>query len=124
MEENHRRPAIQNLLDYFISHSNSRPDMDLSVFRHPLAEQVSWSPLVLGGTSFQTHNFKEFAVDKVGFSTSGRMYMFSLLFTVIGASVTIVPFVVEGEGAKYIASVAGLIFFGLGLYMLYTSTQK
>ena len=92
---------------------------DPSVFADPLAEKTAWTPLQSGGASFQTHTLIHTQADRVEFRSSVGMLFFSLLFMVVGAVLSLVTFFIEEQPFPFI--LIGLVFFGAGCVMLYSS---
>lgn len=119
MEETPKRPGLLEALTHMLNRASVKRNLDLTVFGHPLAEEVSWGPQVMGGSNFKTHSFKELSTSKAAFATSRGMYAFSLVFTIMGGGFAFLPAFVDWEGSALFASLMGLLFFGVGLYMLF-----
>jgi hypothetical protein len=106
-------------LDFILS--QMAESMDPSVFNDSVAEKAEWSPLQKGGTNFQTHKLVAVQHDRMEFRASLRMVIFSLLFILVGAGVSIAIFLFKEQ--PFPSDLIGLVFLGAGGAMLYFSTS-
>ena len=75
---------VQRVLSMF---EDKRELLDLSCFNDPVALQVSWAPLVRGGTNFCTHRAQfdaSLGGSRLVFKTTAAVYGFCILFMAIG----------------------------------------
>lgn len=93
---------------------------DPSVFDDPVAEKAEWTPLRSGGANFQTHKLVTAQRDRMEFRASLGMVLFSLVFALAGAGLSIGIFLSQEQASPFI--LLGLVFMGAGGVMLYFST--
>jgi hypothetical protein len=108
------------VLDLMLSQMAKSTDHP-SVFNDPVAEKAEWSPLQRGGASFQTHKLVTVRQDRMEFRTSLGMVLFSLVFVLIGAGMSVAIFLSQEQPLPL--ALFGLVFLGAGGVMLYFSTS-
>ena len=103
---------------------DNREILDLSAFENEIAFEISWEPLVGGGTNFCTHRAQkntDLMGDVVVFKTAIQAYLFAISFVALGAMVAIAS--AAGEFEDEIGLV-GLGFLAFGCWYLWSLRQK
>ena len=96
---------------------------DASRFGDELALQTEWTPCKPGGTNFKSHQLVEVRYDRMEFKASTGMVLFSSLFIAVGGLMILIPLIAgEDGGAIAFLSLMGLLFGGVGAWVLYSST--
>ena len=103
---------------------DNREILDLSAFENEIAFEISWEPLVGGGTNFCTHRAQkntDLMGDVVVFKTAIQAYLFAISFVALGAMFAIAS--AAGEFEDQIG-LFGLGFLAFGCWELWSLRQK
>lgn len=114
---------LKNIKEHFAQGRNAIT-FDASRFNDPLAEQIQWTVLKSGGSSFQTHALADLGTSRMEFQPTLKSKMFSLIFIVAGIAfplffgATAIDFA-EPDSLMFAGfiSLFGLIFIGSGIFM-------
>ena len=121
---------LQRLLSVF---EDKRELLDVTRFDHPVALQVSWAPLVRGGSNFCTHRAQirnSLSGSELVFKTSLGAYAFCILFMAVGvialAAVVGVSVFDSASGAPGIGLFALMpfVFLAIGGLALWSFRRK
>lgn len=103
---------------------------DPARFNDPLAEQIRWTPLKGGGSSFRTHKLFEDGVNKVGFKATIGARVFSLIFILAGLFIPLsIGYGNFQDGTGLMQSeilfmlIFGLSFSGVGGFVFYNYSK-
>lgn len=91
----------------------------------PVALKTGWTPLKPGGTNLGTHKLVQRHGSRMEFRVSVSGLLFALVFLCVGVGVLVAcaTALVEQGIVEYPLLLCGLIFTGLGLYLLISWTQ-
>lgn len=114
---------VQRVLSMF---EDKRELLDLSCFNDPVALQVSWAPLVRGGTNFCTHRAQldeSLGGSRLVFKTTAAVYGFCILFMAIGVigllgSFAVLFGVAGADGSGGLFGVVPCVFLVVGWLLL------
>ncbi len=109
----------QNLQNMF----NETKPFNPSVFNDPIAVQTDWTRACPGGTNFRTFKLVQVNPDRIKFRTTFGAVLFALIFLLVGLGL-IVLIIWESNLTAFttelmVAGVLGLVFAGVGGYLLY-----
>lgn len=115
---------VKNFKDV-ITNTVNRAAFDPSRFDDPLAMSIQWTPIKGGGSNFRTHKFYKEGANQVGFKATLGAKLFSGVFAAVGIGAIIIPFYnwLQNAAPLFVLEtlffiVFGLIFGGVGIYML------
>ena len=114
--------ALKNIFTLSIFQDN-REILDLSAFENEIAFEISWEPLVGGGTNFCTHRAQKNASlmgDVIVFKTAIEAYLFSICFVALGAVFAIASATGEIDMPVW----PGLGVLAFGCWYLWSLRQK
>ena len=121
---------VQRLLTVF---EDKRELLDVTRFNHPVALQVSWAPLVRGGTNFCTHRAQirnSLSGSELVFKTSLGAYAFCILFMAVGAialaavlGVSVLEWAAKPPGIGLFALIP-CVFMAVGAFLLWWFRRK
>lgn len=108
-----------------ITNTARQVQFDPTQFDDPLANSIRWTPIKSGGSNFRTHKFYSNGANQVGFKATLGAKLFSGIFAAVGTGVIIIPFynTFQNGAPLFVLEtlffiVFGLIFGGVGIYML------
>ena len=115
---------LKNLKDV-ITNSARQVSFDPAQFDDPLATSIRWTPIKSGGSNFRTHKFYSNGANQVGFKATLGAKLFSGIFAAVGTGVIVIPIYnsIQNAAPLFVLEtlffiVFGLIFGGVGIYML------
>jgi hypothetical protein len=95
--------------------------IDLREFEDPLAEQISWEPLVSGGTNFRTHKLKKVDLHLTKVVPTTGLILFSALFAL---TPLVAGYLILSQGEQQPLALAIMaVFLAVGGYFLYRASQ-
>ena len=116
---------LKNTIKDAIENGANRMTFDPTRFDDPLATQIRWTPIKSGGSNFRTHKFYSAGANQVGFKATLGAKIFSGIFAAVGTGVIVIPFynTIQNAAPLFVLEtlffiVFGLIFGGVGIYML------
>jgi len=102
-----------------------------SYMEDPIAQKISWTPLVRGGSNFATHVLDDFSRSQIRVKPSLGLYLFTLLFS--GFSFIFIfkaenGLIDKGEWPtdldQYMQTFVPFIFVGASFYLLYKLSEN
>lgn len=110
-------------LKEFVSETSS---FNPEVFGDPLASKIEWTPLVSGGSSFQTHRLTRTTQGRVEFAATLGAKLFASLFLAVG--LFLLALLLSGVGPQenlptWILFFIGVVFSVVGGFTFYIFTK-
>lgn len=115
---------LKQMKDHFNQGKNAIT-FDTSRFNDPLADQIEWTPVGGGSSSFQSHKLVEVAPSRLEFQPTMKSKLFAYLFMVLGVGITgfflfqALADPIQDELLMFIIPLLfGVVFAGAGYYIL------
>lgn len=109
----------QNLQNMF----NETKPFNPSVFNDPIAVQTDWTRACPGGTNFRTFKLVQVNPYRIKFRTTFGAVLFALIFLLVGLGLIVLiiweSYLTAFTTELMVAGVLGLVFAGVGGYLLY-----
>lgn len=115
---------LKNIKD-IITNTTNQMAFDPARFDDPLAMSIRWTPIKGGGTNFRTHKYYSDGGNQAGFKATLGAKLFGGLFMLVGLGVAVgITWSQLQDGVAILSMdvlfpiIFGLIFFGVGLFMI------
>lgn len=113
----------QNLQNMF----NQAKPFDPLLLNDPIATQTQWTRACPGGTNFRTFKLVQVNPDRIKFRTTFGAVLFALIFLLVGLGLIVLiiweSYLTAFTTELMVAVGLGLIFAGVGGYLLYRQMQ-
>ncbi|MCC5940278.1 MAG: hypothetical protein JJU37_01950 [Balneolaceae bacterium] len=113
---------LEKLKSFAKSIAKAPEPLNTAKFNDPLANTISWDPVVRGGSNFKTHKYHSDGFNRAEFKMSIGARIFTFIFMIVGLAVpTLILSTAEFQDTKDMFFVAGFgfIFFAAGSFMYY-----